>query len=107
MPEKVLRWPIGFTDPFKPNGRFEVIHWRYFDDKSIFGDMDSETVSRISDADETDLNEIFKTASTALKKEIKHLKRNDLKLRTGFKRHDPKRGSRFKMFLFSHFFLIQ
>lgn len=92
MPEKVLRWPIGFTDPFKPNGRFEVIHWRYFDDKSIFGDLDSEPVTAISGADKADLNEITKTAVSALQKENSNLKESDIKLKNGFKRHDPKRG---------------
>ena len=92
MPEKVLRWPVGFTDPFKPNGRFEVIHWRYFDKESIYGDIDSAPATEISDTERKDLDEILKTASSALKKELKDLSDNDMKLRTGLKRHDPKRG---------------
>ena len=92
MPEKVLRWPVGFTDPFKPNGRFEVIHWRYFDKSNIYGDVDSEPVTKISGADRKDLDEIYMTSLSALKKEMKDIKDSDIMLRAGFKRHDPKRG---------------
>ena len=87
-----MRWPVGFIDPFKPNSRFEVNHWRYFDNDRMFGDVDTEPVTQLTEAENMDLDEVQKTAFSALKKEDKELKDSDVTLRTGFKRHDPKRG---------------
>lgn len=92
VPEKVLRWPVGFTDPFKPNSRFEVINWKYFNDSAIFGSTDLEPVSEITEAEKLDLDEVKQTAVSVIKKELIDVQERDVELKTGYKRLDPKRG---------------
>ena len=93
VPEKVLRWPVGFTDPFKPNSRFEVINWKYFNNSAIFGSTDLEPVSEITEAEKLDLDEVKQTAVSVIKKELPKVQESDVELKTGYKRLDPKRGS--------------
>eukprot|EP00794_Sanderia_malayensis_P003811 gene3811-4339_t len=96
VPEKKLGWPIGFSSSFKPNSRFEVINWKYFNETTLFGQIDASPITEIKDADKDDLNEVQETARSVLFKEFHNDDDDDhIKLSTGYRRHDPSRGAEY------------
>lgn len=94
VPEKTLHWPVGFTAPFKPSSRFEVIQWTYFDNKNLYGYTDVEPVSNFSTANKKDVNDIMNIVKQAIQREYGHTNEYNFRLINGYRRLDPQRGKR-------------
>ena len=87
VPEKTKTWPVGHTKPFKPNSRFEVIDWVYFDKDNMYGITDESPISNYTHAYRQDYDEIMTLVSKTLHIPVKKLEMVD-----GYRRLDPRRG---------------
>lgn len=96
-----LSWPVDIDSSFKPNTRFDVIQWTYFNDTHLFLPNELTVLSRISGIDKLDLEQILNFCKKWLRNSCK--KCSFQNIFQGYRKFDPTRGMEYIIdFVYKH-----
>ncbi|XP_076348621.1 chondroitin polymerizing factor [Tachypleus tridentatus] len=92
-----VTWPLGVEPHFKPESRFDVINWNYFNETHKFLDpIDPKVVSRLVGVKQTDTVAILNECLHWLQKKYEKVFSSQV-LENGYWRIDPTRGMEYLM----------
>eukprot|EP00117_Sycon_ciliatum_P017073 scpid40344/ scgid16230/ Chondroitin sulfate synthase 1; Chondroitin glucuronyltransferase 1; Chondroitin synthase 1; Glucuronosyl-N-acetylgalactosaminyl-proteoglycan 4-beta-N-acetylgalactosaminyltransferase 1; N-acetylgalactosaminyl-proteoglycan 3-beta-glucuronosyltransferase 1; N-acetylgalactosaminyltransferase 1 len=92
FPEFHQYWPVDAPAPYKPKNRFDVLNWEYFNNKTLFQNVEQLPSVGLSGSNKVDTGNAVKTAIQLISQLHDNQRIASFTLVNGYRRLDPVRG---------------